>query len=159
LDRGRILPELWDKTLVSRDFFEAPEEENRFDVVVGNPPWTSRRGANRPSVRWCKKNQVPMPGGEDAWAFAWKALRHISDDGVIALLLPAMGFLHNHAANAVAARNSFIRESRIRRIINFADLRFQLFEGAIRPAALFCLAEAEIRGEPIASIIGHQRPI
>jgi hypothetical protein len=55
---------------------------------------------------------------------------------VVALLLPAMGFLHNHATNSVAARNKFIRENRIRRIINFADLRFQLFEHAHRPAAL-----------------------
>jgi hypothetical protein len=147
LDRGRILPELWNKTLVNRDFFEASEEENRFDVVVGNPPWTSRRGANRSSVRWCKKNQLPMPGGEDAWAFAWKALRHISDEGVIALLIPAMGFLHNHAANAVAARNRFIRESRVRRIINFADLRFQLFEGAIRPAALILFGRGGGKGK------------
>jgi hypothetical protein len=33
-----------------------------------------------------------MPGGEDAWAFSWKALSHLADDGLIAFLLPAMGF-------------------------------------------------------------------
>jgi N-6 DNA Methylase len=148
LDRGRILPELWGKTLVSRDFFDASEAGNGFDVIVGNPPWTSRRGANRPSVRWCEKNQLPMPGGEDAWAFVWKSLRHISDEGVVALLLPAMGLLHNHAANTVAARNHFIRGSRIRRIVNFADLRFQLFEGANRPAALILFGKSRTKGAP-----------
>lgn len=144
LDRGRILPELWDKTLVRRDFFNAPEEANTFDVIIGNPPWTSRRGPNRSSIRWCEKNRLPMPGGEDAWAFAWKSLRHVAENGVVALLLPAMGFLHNHAASAVAARNRLISSSRIRRIINFADLRFQLFEGAIRPAALIILGKKRV---------------
>ena len=47
-----------------------------------------------------------------------------------------MGFLHNNAADAVNARNRLIKETHIERIINFADLCFQLFEGAVRPAAL-----------------------
>jgi hypothetical protein len=136
ISRGKILPELWSKTLVQKDFFNVPDDETGFDVIVGNPPWTSRHGSARSSVRWCKENRLPMPGGEDAWAFAWKALRHLNEGGMVALLLPAMGFLHNHAANSVAARHQFIRESRILRIINFADLRFQLFEHAHRPAAL-----------------------
>ncbi len=76
--RGKLLPELWGKTLVQRDFFEVPEAKTAFDVVIGNPPWTSRRGADRPSVRWCEKNKLPMPGWEDAWAFTWKAAH--SDD-------------------------------------------------------------------------------
>jgi hypothetical protein len=147
-DRGKILPELWDKNLIRRDFFDVSEDGGGFDVIVGNPPWTSRRGANRSSVRWCKKHRLPMPGGEDAWAFAWKALRHVSDGGVIAFLLPAMGFLHNHADSTVSARNRFIRESRIRRIINFADLRFQLFEGANRPAALIIFGKSRITEFP-----------
>ena len=136
ISRGKILPELWDKTLACRDFFSVTPDENRFDVIIGNPPWTSRRGAARLSVQWSKETGNPMPGGEDAWAFSWKALAHVVDGGVIAFLLPAMGFLHNHARNTVAARNAFFRRCRVRRVINFADLRFQLFEKAHRPAAL-----------------------
>ena len=133
---GKILPELWNKNLACRDFFDASIEEESFDVIIGNPPWTSRRGPNRSSVHWCTRHHLPMPGKEDAWAFAWKAVRHLGDNGLVAFLLPAMGFLHNHAANTVDARNRFIRENHICRIINFADLRFQLFEHAHRPAAL-----------------------
>ena len=84
-----------------------------------------------------------MPGGEDAWAFSWKALAHVVEGGVVAFLLPSMGFLHNHARNTVAARNSFFRRCRVRRVINFADLRFQLFEKAHRPAALILYGAAE----------------
>lgn len=143
----KVLPELWSHTLVHRDFFDDTDLlTSAFDVIVGNPPWTSRRGPNRSSVRWCKKHGLPMPGKEDAWAFVWKALRLLRPDGLAALLLPAMGFLHNHARSSLAARTRLIRESRIRRIINFADLRFQLFEGAIRPSTLIIYAPNREKG-------------
>lgn len=136
ISRGKILPELWGKTLACRDFFSAEPADLRFDVIIGNPPWTSRRGPARSSVAWSKITGHPMPGGEDAWAFSWKALLHVTDHGLVAFLLPAMGFLHNHARNTVVARNLFFTRCRVRRVINFADLRFQLFEKAHRPAAL-----------------------
>ncbi len=89
-----------------------------------------------------------MPGGEDAWAFSWKALSHLADGGPIAFLLPAMGFLHNHAQNTVEARDAFFRKSHVRRVINFADLRFQLFEKAHRPAALIIYGRANTGNFP-----------
>ncbi len=145
---GKILPELWGKTLLQHDFFEMPENQTGYSVILGNPPWASRHGSDRASVRWSEKNRLPMPGREDAWAFVWKALRHLHRDGTVAFLLPAMGFLHNHAANTVAARGRLFREARIDRIINFADLRFQLFEGAVRPAALFVFGQNQNDGVP-----------
>lgn len=147
ISRGKILPELWGKTLLCRDFFAAPEQDG-FDVVIGNPPWASRKGPARSSVLWSNKQRLPMPGGEDAWAFVWKAGRHLMKGGVIAFLLPAMGFLHNHAANTVVARNRFLSKFRIRRIVNFADLRFQLFEHAHRPTALVVYGASEAEGQP-----------
>ncbi len=137
--RGRMLPELWGKTLRCQDFFTVPIDSFKFNVIIGNPPWSSRRGENRSSVSWCDEERLPMPSREDAWAFTWKSLRHMSDNGIVAFLLPAMGFLHNHATSTVAARKRLMTESRVRRIINFSDLRFQLFEGAVRPAALIVL--------------------
>ena len=116
------------------------------DVLIGNPPSSSRRGAegeDRSSVKWCTAERVPMPGKEDAWAFVWKSLRHLRDGGIVAFLLPAMAFLHNHAKNAVAARGRLVRDVRILRIINLADLRFQLFEDAVRPAALFIFGHCD----------------
>lgn len=140
LRNGKLLPELWETNLIAQNFFEV-DSEKKFEVIIGNPPWTSRKGTDRASVKWSSKNSMPMPGGEDAWAFVWKAQKHLSPQGLVAFLLPAMGFLHNHSANTVSARNRFFARSRILRIVNFADLRFQLFDGAIRPAALFVFCE------------------
>ena len=146
MKRGRILPALWGGNLRRRDFFEEHAHDVQADVLIGNPPWSSRRGADgeeRSSVKWCKAERVPMPGKEDAWAFVWKSLRHLHDGGIVAFLLPAMAFLHNHAKNAVAARSRLVHDVRMLRIINFADLRFQLFEGAVRPAALLIFGHSD----------------
>lgn len=143
IKRGKVLPELWGRTLKCQDFFAVDPSASLVDVVIGNPPWTSRRGPNRPSTQWCAEHNLPMPGKEDAWAFTWKSIQHLRSDGVIAFLLPAMGFLHNHADTSVEARNKLITATRIKRIVNFADLRFQLFDGAIRPAALIVFGKAD----------------
>ena len=142
IKRGKLLPELWGRNLCYQDFFTVPPDDAPADVVIGNPPWSSRRGTNRSSAKWCDAEHLPMPGNEDAWAFVWKSLRHLPENGIVAFLLPAMGFLHNHSKNTVAARNRLMRDARIFCIINFADLRFQLFEGAVRPAALIIFGRA-----------------
>ena len=136
LKKGRILPELWRETLIEQDFFSVPEERQSHDVIIGNPPWTSRRISQHESVKWCNQHSLPMPSGETAWGFAWKALTHLTPQGLVVFLLPAMGFLHNHSSGAVVARNQFIQKAQLLQVINFADLRFQLFDGANRPAAL-----------------------
>ena len=139
---GKLLPDLWDHTLCQQDFFKVHPIEAQVDVLIGNPPWSSRRGTDRSSAEWCSAEELPMPGNEDAWAFVWKSLRHLREGGKVAFLLPAMGFLHNPARKTVDARNRFMREARVFRIINFADLRFQLFKGAVRPAALVVFGHA-----------------
>ncbi len=139
---GKALPLLWGHNLRAQDFFHIPSSDKQFDVIIGNPPWVSRKGSNRSSIVWCNTESLPAPSQEDAWAFVWKSLRHLQKDGVVAFLLPAMGFLHNHSKEAIKARNRFMSDTQIVRIINFADLRFQLFNQAVRPAALIIFRHA-----------------
>ena len=144
MERGRVLPALHGKTLRHADFFAGAPEDFSVDVVVGNPPWSSRRGERHSSLAWCRTEGLPSPGREQAWPFVWKSLRHLRENGVVAFLLPAMGFLHNHAGQAVAARERLLREARVFSVVNFADMRFQLFDGPVRPAALL------LCGRPLA---------
>lgn len=143
IDRGRFLPKLWGETIRAQDFFAVKPGDIKADVVIGNPPWSRHKGKNHPSVKWSQQEHFPMPMRQEAWAFAWKSLQHLREAGTVAFLLPAMGFLHNRSKTAVAARQRFIRETGIVRIINFCDLRHQLFESAVNPAALI------IYGPPI----------
>lgn len=54
----------------------------------------------------------------------------------------------NHAQKTVQARDAFFRKSQVRRVINFADLRFQLFEKAHRPTALIIYGNANVGNFP-----------
>ena len=148
MERRRVLPVLHGKTLRHEDFFEVATDDAPADAVVGNPPWSSRRGDRQASLEWCDREGLPAPGREQAWPFVWKSLRHLRDEGVVAFLLPAMGFLHNHAEHAVEARKRLMREARVFTVVNFSDLRFQLFDGAVRPAALLLLGRPTSAGTP-----------
>ncbi|UTS79098.1 N-6 DNA methylase [Phaeobacter piscinae] len=143
--KGRLLPSLWNKTLISCDFFDADPATARADIIVGNPPWTSRRNAGGSGGAWSKARGLPTPSGEVAWAFVWKAREHSGENGHVTFLLPAMGFLHNHAASSVAARTRLFDATRVKCVVNLSDLRRQLFDGAIYPTALmmFSTASAE----------------
>ena len=157
--RRRKLPKLWGETLCDRDFFTVGPDEMKADVLIGNPPWSSRRGEDRSSVKWGRREGFPVPEGEDAWAFAWKSLLHLRGGGTVAFLLPAMGFLHNHSKTTVSARERFMRETNVLRIINFCDLRFQLFDKASRPAALIIYGPGGGDISNYSLTTGFQRPI
>ena len=148
MKRGRVLPALYGRTLRHADFFAVPPEDAPADVVIGNPPWSSRRGEFRTPLEWCRGEGLPAPGREQAWPFVWKSLRHLRENGVVAFLLPAMGFLHNHAKDAVEARRRLMREARVLTVVNLADLRFQLFDGAVRPAALIVFGRPSVEDDP-----------
>ena len=138
IKKGKLLPSLWEENLIAQDFFTEEEQPSKFDIIIGNPPWASRKGINRSSISWCKSNGYLMPGNEDSWAFTWKSLEHLYDESsVIAFLLPSMGFLHN--PKSFDARAKLFEQTIVNKIINFSDLRFQLFDGAISATSLIIL--------------------
>ncbi len=136
MKKGRLLPRLCGETLQASDFFEVPSEGQQYDLIIGNPPWVSRRGEQKSAEKWCKENQYEMPAKEIAWGFAWKALSHSNKDGVVALLLKATSFLTNHSQTIIKTRKQWMKSIRLIRVVNFADIRFQLFDGGDAPTAL-----------------------
>jgi len=147
MEKGRLLPKLFGETLHSSDFFEVSCENHKYDLIIGNPPWVSRRGEQKSAEQWCKDNQREMPAKEIAWGFAWKALSHANQDGVIALLLKATSFLTNHSQPFIKTRKQWLRSIHLVRIVNFADTCFQLFEGGAAPAALMLYKPKNHEGE------------
>ena len=133
MNRGRLLPDLLGDKLRNTDFFRT-NSSYRYDIIMGNPPW---RSGDDNADDWCKQHDRPVPDKQAAWGFVWKSLEHLKKDGKIAFLLPAKGFLHNHSGTSIAARRNFLTAARISRIVNYADLRYQLFDNAIQPASLF----------------------
>lgn len=138
---NKLLPPLFGANLLARDFFDEknPPQET-YDLIIGNPPWVSRKKtATATATRWCKTRNLPMPANELAWGFVWRALELVKKpQGLTAFLLPAMGMLLNLEDGPIAARKIWLARVRLHRVVNLADTSFLLFEGAKRPTVL-CL--------------------
>lgn len=141
--RGKLLPRLYGNTLrPSADFF-ASNASTLFDAIVGNPPWRGRGGEVTTAQTFAKSEGYPDPAKDIAWSFVWKSLKVIKPTGLVALLVPAMGMLHNASRLSQEARKRLIKEARVKRIINLSDLCFQLFDGAKRPTAVLLCGRAK----------------
>ena len=145
IEKGKLLPTLFGHTLRCEDFFTTPDDR-RYDVVVGNPPWKGRAGQDTTAQAWADAEKLPHPAKDIAWCFVWKALRVVRTDGLVALLLPAMGTLHN--VSSPKALQVFLQKARVHRIVNLSDLCFQLFESASRPTALALYRPQTEEGHP-----------
>lgn len=143
---GKLLPPLYGDTLRPAEDFFATTDGPRFDAIVGNPPWKGRSGQVTTAQTWAKAQGYPDPAKDIAWGFVWKALKVLKPGGLVALLLPAMGVLHNTSRESQTARRLLLQKARIKRIINLSDLCFQLFDGAQRPTA-FVLYERAKEGQ------------
>ncbi len=135
IQAGKLLPPLYNDTLRPASDFFVIADEPIYDGIIGNPPWKGRTGQVSTAEAWAKANNYPYPEGEIAWGFVWKALELVKPTGLIGMLLPAMGVLHNTSQESQKARRLLLRATRVRRIVNLSDLCFQLFDGAQRPTA------------------------
>ena len=134
IEAGKLLPSLYGETLKPASDFFLVEDAVQYDAVIGNPPWNGRTGQVTTAQTWVAARGYLAPAKDIAWGFTWKALNAVKPTGLVALLLPAMGILHNNESQA--ARRQLLQQSRVRRIINLSDLCFQLFDGAQRPSAI-----------------------
>jgi hypothetical protein len=153
-DARKILPRiLWEvgkhpppvRTIRELDFFELPTIKD-FDLVVGNPPWISRRDKeSRSAARWVlseeqnpaakglKKSvstQTLLPGKEVACGFMWKAGLHTKPDGRVCQVLPSRVFLSNNTGRFQA---HWLNRHRLESVWLLADYSFILFPVAKCP--------------------------
>lgn len=110
-----------------------------FDLIVGNPPWVSRKGENAVALSWWNTAQTKAktraefsPQDQIAVPFLWKVPSDLAPKGRACLILPS-AILLNKTDEFQA--QWFSRFS-VSRILHLADYRRLLFENAIRPCFL-----------------------
>jgi len=151
----KLLPRiLWEKnkvrpkpphfaSILETDFF-AFSSQREFHLVIGNPPWVSRRVT--PSVEdWLfsykenpylseipksKQKQTLFPAREVACGFMWKVGLHLLPGGRVCQLLPTRVFLSNNTNHFQAA---WLGKHRLETIWLLADWSFILFRSADCP--------------------------
>lgn len=154
-DSRKILPRiLWEyaknppvvRTIRELDFFKLPPNKD-FDLVVGNPPWVSRRDGEslsattwvlsekqNPAAKGLKKSmltQTLLPGKEVACGFMWKAGLHTKSDGRVCQVLPSRVFLSNNTDRFQA---HWLNRHRLESVWLLADYSFILFPVAKCPS-------------------------
>jgi hypothetical protein len=130
-------------TVRESDFFLLPIEKE-FHLVIGNPPWVSRRAAPT-AEKWLfsqkdnpylaclnerEENQTLFPARELACAFMWKAGLHLLPAGKVCQVLPSRVFLSN---NTDRFQEFWLNNHRLETLWLLADWSFILFPTADCP--------------------------
>ncbi len=140
------------------DFFnpelKLPTPKGGFDFVVGNPPWIelkpSSKGEDHARL-WISKEKT-IAGNRVGDAFAVKAGRLLSGDGVAGLLLPSTTLFNLEGKRF---RQNFFTEFSAARVTNLANLRENLFGGRIKQPAttiVFQKGSEERHRQPILHV-------
>ena len=130
-------------TVRESDFFLLPPEKE-FHLVIGNPPWVSRKDApaiekwlfsinDNPyvkSISNAEQEQTLFPARELACAFMWKAGLHLIPDGRVCQVLPSRVFLSN---NTDRFQSCWLQSHRLETLWLLADWSFILFPTADCP--------------------------
>lgn len=139
-----VFPRLRDHNLFAADFFAWREEaDNRFDLIVTNPPWGKPTPAAR---RYIAARQVAISRNQIAHAFLWKAHELLDSGGIAGLILPSRTSLFATGTASLRFRESVVSSMPVRLIIDLSDFHSQLFAQAHQPAAVFII-EAGPRGD------------
>ncbi len=137
-DEAFHFPLLIGENLIKNDFFsEAISNsyfhEQKFDRIVGNMPW-GRGSLTKRAEDWLAQNDQIVGGKQAAPAFMLRAPQFCKIDGEIALLVPSKSTIHVTSGTHKKFQSDFFSRFRVRAIINFSGLVYELFEGAISPA-------------------------
>ena len=131
-DRRKVLPKLlryrgspWREryapTVIHSDFLQLAPGADKFDCIIGNPPWAGRG-----------THQV-------AWKFMQQAPEHLEKGAYGCLLLPAK-VLFNKTDEL---QRKWFKAVTVDRVINLSDFSFILFEHAKCPALIVRFANAK----------------
>ncbi|RWC53044.1 N-6 DNA methylase [Mesorhizobium sp.] len=111
-------------SLYHASFFATPPQLSalKFDVIVGNPPWTYSKDDSGARKSAPPHNRVAQPRRSPDWAFLWRARELAIPGGRIALLMKATPFFSKDTA-AVEARRMMLASFNDVRLINMSQLR------------------------------------
>lgn len=142
------------KTLIvadAHDVENTPDE--KFDVIVGNPPW-SFKGREGTALRHSRNVNVPRQPLGESLDFVTRAMEFASDNTRFGLILSATSFFARSGTGMEAAQHIIKSLSPVT-LVNLSNLRSWLFPKANMPAVAFF---ARHRKQPINQITLVQVP-
>ena len=151
-------PVLRGQCIVPKDFFsedtpglQTKEDAERYDIVVGNPPWGTNT-TSRAAQEWAGLHKWPISYGDIGPLFIVKSAALVKSSGQVSLLQPSGTLLFNTSSLAQALRKRLFETFYIEEVVNFSALRFGMFKNAISPTALVTLRPTSPSGDPLIYI-------
>lgn len=140
--RDARLPPLVGSNLIAGDFFDEHEVlHQRFDLILGNPPWRSSLSA--PARAYLRNAEMSVADQQIAMAFVLRAQTLLAQTGVMGFLLPAKPLLHNRSSTATASRLTLFEALQVDSVIDLSALRRDLFTAAVAPGAVLVARAAQ----------------
>ena len=119
-------------TLLADDAFEVDIGDKKFDVIVGNPPW-SYRGKQGTATRRARNSEAPQQPRGESLDFVRRATDFSHDGTRFGMLLSATPFFSLSTTGVEAAR-SIVEALAPVTLVNLSDLSGWLFPKADMPA-------------------------
>lgn len=134
-----VLPQLLGRNVVVADAFDRHSLAGReFDIVVGNPPWQSKLTPH--AEKFIADTGHQVADRQLAQAFLWLAADMLRPGGMLGLIMPSKGLLHNRSRPARQFRLDMFHRLHVRAIIDLSAVRRTIFTTAIAPAAVLVAA-------------------
>lgn len=166
------LPNLTGTNIIKANAFDETHEfivgakTRGFDWIIGNPPWNEIPGdtkdpIDKPVLEWiiAHRSDSPTGGYQAAEAFLWRSREMAQPDGVVGLLVPAMILFKTESQ---AFRETFLSQTQLMYVANFANLAEVLFAGRSRvPAAALVLRPTSGRHGKVpvfSPLVANQEP-
>ena len=115
--------------LLKKDFFEfIKESKKRFDLVIGNPPFVSKKQKlTKSALETYQKESVP--DAQLSFLFLEQSLKLLKQNSFLVMIQPS-AFLYNHGA--FEFRNKIFEKYKCYQVIDFACLNTSLFKKSKR---------------------------
>ncbi len=139
IQEGFRFPNLKDTNLIYANFFSVEVDQifsgKVFDRIIGNPPW-GRGTLKGIALEWIERHNYPIGEKQIVQAFLWRVPTFCKIDGEIALLAPAKSTILVTANSHEQFRQDFFNRYRVRAIVNFSSLVYELFPDALSPVVV-----------------------
>lgn len=129
-------PSLIGTNLIEADFFDTEQVNfagQKFDLVIGNPPWVSKLTSY--ARAFLRKQSYKVGDEQIVQAFLWHAPDFCTLHGQVVLLCSSKSLLFNKSNKNVAFRKDFFSKFNVTKVFDFSALRRFLFPKGIAPAA------------------------
>ena len=154
-DGVRFKP-LTGRTLRAGDAFDVDLGPAKFDVIVGNPPW-SHRGRVGTAARRRRAPGTPLPPRGESLDFVRRAMAFAHDRTRFGMIVSATPFF-SRSATGLAAAQSLVESLGPVTLVNLSEIRKWLFSNAVMPAVVLLARCGEQRTDRMMLVQARWSP-